>query len=603
MKHLLLACMIALSGAGAHAAANGLPEAGFKAEIEGRWEKAAAIYHEALRGNPQQVELWLRVADIHARLKQYDQAAAALDQAAGMRTSDAALWKKLSEARAMANDKNGAFIAARRAVELEPANLDYLRAQAQLAVWATDDEAAAASYRKILKLAPEDAKARLWLARLNSWNGHTDDAVKNYQQYLQGYPDDKEARLELVKVEGWRGNFPDALDELEKYRARFGEDRGYMEQRARALAWLGKSTAALEIVEPLLKDAPRDPELLATRLIALNQSNRIDDALADLKAIESIRPGSKETRSLRRYLLTPLRSFVAFGLNYSRDSDDLRILRMTLNGEQMINPRTRLVAGVEGYGLDVRRGTGLENINGADNADYRRVWIGAKHRFSPRVAGDVRIGGANADHRHHLTEYLAALDLRLSDEWTVRPEIEHDLYAVSPRTVSLPVERNAVRLQARWTPGNRYVMDAVVRHDDYSDGNRRWDLSLAPRRELLRTESLNMDLGVSGTWHGFAHDLSNGYYDPRHYQRYALTSFMYWKLSEDDGLSLALSMGGHKDNAMPQFKFGGDAVAEGFFGIYSDWYLRVYGSVMHNVAASTGAYRSKAVGFSLIRRY
>lgn len=602
MKRLLLICVIVLASPWASCAEMGLPENGFRAEQEGRWEDAVTVYRDALRSNPQQIEIWLRLAEIHSHLKQYDKTADALDQATRARPGDAALWKKLSEARAMADDKSGAFVAVGRAVELAPDNLDYLRAQAQLALWANNSAAAAASYHKILTLAPDDAKAWLWLARVNSWDGQTDTAVKEYRAYLERQPDDKEVWLELIKVEGWRGDFPTALDELDQYRMRFGADRGYLEQRARALAWLGKSEDALAITQQLLTDTPRDPEVLATRLIALNQANRIDEALVDLQTIESIRPDSKETKTLQRYLLTPLRSSISVGSNYNSDSDDIHILRMTVDSEYVLSPQTRLIAGMEGQRLDAKVGSGLENMSGTDNADYRRVWGGVKHRFSPALAGDLQVGGANADGNHQFTEYRVGLDFRPSDEWWLRPQVERDLYAVSPRAVSLHLERESTRLQARWTPGIRYVVDAALSHESYSDGNKRWEATLAPRRAILRTQAFNLDIGLSGTWFGFEQNLNNGYYDPRHYQRYAVTSFIYWKLGEDNGVSLALSLGGQKDDSMNDFKFGGDAVVQGFVGLTRDWYLRVYGSLLHNVQATSSAYRSNTIGFVLTRR-
>lgn len=602
MKRLLLASLM-MMGPWAYSAESGLPGPGFQAEQEGRWEDAVTIYRAALQVDQQQLDIWLRLADIHAHLKQHGQSAQALEQAVNLRPGDAALWKKLSEARAVADDKNGAYVAIGRAVELAPDNLDYLRAQAQLAIWANHNETAVAAHRKILVLAPQDSASRLWLARVNSWDGQTDTAVQEYRAYLAQNPEDKEAWLELIKVDGWRGDFPSALEDLDHYRAHFGEDRGYFEQRARALAWLGKNEGALKIAEGLLADTPLDPEVLTTRLIALNQSNRIDEALADLKTIESIRPDSKETRSLQRYLLTPLRSSISVGANYSNDSSDVHIFPVTLEGEFVMNPHTRLIAGIESQLLDARIGSGLENSNGAENADYRRVWGGVKHRFSPAVAGELRVGSANADGRNQFTEYRAALDFRASDEWTFRPEVERALYAVSPRAVSLQIERESARLQVHWTPGTRYVVDAAFSHDSYSDGNRRWEVSVAPRRAILRTQRFNMDIGLSGTWSGFEKNLDNGYYDPSHFERYAVTSFMYWKLSEDNGVSLALSLGAQKDDSMDSFKMAADAVVQGYFGINRDWYLRVFGSLMHNSLTTAGGYRSNNVGFVLTRRF
>jgi len=603
MKRVLLTSLMVLGGSCACAAGNELPPSGFRAEQEGRWEDAVTVYRDALKADQGQLELWLRLADIHARLQQPEKSAEALAQAVRLRPQDAALWRRLSQAHAMANDKEGAYTAVVRAVELAPDNLDYLRAQAQLALWAGRNDVAAASFRKLLVLAPADAAAWLGLARVNAWGGQTDDAVREYRLYLDQSPNDKDVWLELAKTEGWRGNYPQALRDLDQYRDRFGDDPASLAQRARVLAWLGRSAEALDILLPLLASTPEDTELLATHLVALQQANRVDDALADLQTIERLRPDASETRSLQQYLRTPLRSVIRLGMSVSNDSSDLRIAPVTLDGEWVLSPHTRLLAGMESQRLEGVVGSGLENINGGTSADYRRAWGGITHRFSPAVAGELRLGNANADGNHSFTEYRVALDLRPSDDWTLRPEVERTLHAVSPRATSLHVERETARLQAHWTPSPWTIVDATMSRDNYSDGNGRWEVVLAPRRVLLRTQSLNMDVGVSGTWSGFDKNLDNGYYDPAHFRRYALTSFMYWKLSDDNGVSLALSLGAQKDDSMADYKMGGDAVVQGHFGISRDWYLRVYGALMHNVQAPSGAYRANNIGFVLTRRF
>lgn len=595
--------LLVLGHACVYAADGALPDNGFRAEQEGRWEDAAAIYREALRLQPDQISLWLRVADIHARLQQPALAADALEQAALLRPGDAALWSRLSQARAVADDKERAYAAIERAVALEPDNPDHLRAQAQLAQWANHNAAAADSYRKLLTLAPQDATARLGLARLRAWGGQTDAAVGEYRTYLETNPQDKAVWLELTKTEGWRGDYPGALADLDQYRERFGEDRTSQEQRARALAWSGKSADALAITDGLLQATPDDPEVLTTRVIALQQANRIDESLATLGTIEAIRPDSPETRSLRQYLRNPLRSFIRLGMNYSSDSSDLHIAPVTLDGELALSPRTRLLAGVESQRLTGVVGSGLDTIHGGDSADYRRLWGGVSHRFSPAVAAELRLGAANADGNHAFTEYRAVLDLHPSDDWIVRPQLERTLHAVSPRATSLHIERESLALQARWTPGLRYVVDASVSRDNYSDGNSRWEVVLAPRRVMWRTQSVNVDLGLSGTWSGFDKNLNNGYYNPAQFRRYAVTSFVYWKLSDDNGVSLALSYGAQKDDTMDAYQTGGDAVLQGFFGINRDWFLRVYGSLNYNMQAASGAYRNNNIGFVLTRRF
>lgn len=602
MKRTILACAVmALSGMAW--AAETLPENGLKAEMEGRWEDAARVYETVLNGQPGRIDLWERLGDIRSRLNQNNLAVRAFEEAASLSPENARLWLKLSRARAVAGDGKGAFDAAGVVLEQDPDNLEALRARAELATWVDERKAAEDAYRKILAKEPGNPNASLGLARLSAWSGETDEAVADYKTYLAQKPEDKVAWIELIKAEGWRGNYPDALDELEQYRQRFGEDRPYREQQARALAWQGKTSPAIEIANGLLVEAPEDVDTLTTRAIALHGGNRSREALADLETIRRIRPEAKETADLSRYLLTPQRSSVTASIDYSKDSDEVRILRTRLEGEYVFDPETRLQAGVERLGLSAHTESGLENRDGSANADYRNIWVGASHRFSPILALDARVGLGNADADGRFPIYRVGLDIRPSDDWWLRPEIERNLFAVSPRSSSQEIKHETARLFARWSPGTRYVIDGMVSSGVFSDGNRRWEVQLAPRRAMWRTQSWNVDLGLSGRWFGFREDKPNGYYDPWRYQRYAVTGFGYWKINDNNGLSLALSAGIHKDNTMESYKFSTDLVAEGFFGIFSDWYLRVYASLLSNVREGSGAYRGSYAGMALTRRF
>jgi hypothetical protein len=128
-------------------------------------------------------------------------------------------------------------------------------------------------------------------------------------------------------------------------------------------------------------------------------------------------------------------------------------------------------------------------------------------------------------------------------------------------------------------------------------------VELAPRRALLRTQRLNLDLGVSGRWFGFDQDPGNGYYAPSRYERYAVTAFTYWKISDDDGVSVTFSYGPYKDNTMSGFRSGGDIVAEGFFGLYRDWFVDVKADLSRYGGGATGGYSSRLFNISITRRF
>lgn len=602
MKKLILLCLLASAQPFGPAAA-ALPAAGLQAEMAGNWEEAVAVYRRSLDAAPAQSELWLRLADIHGHLKQYDQAAGALEQACRLQPDNPQLWHKLSQAQSMAGERDKALASIDQALILAPAHLDYLRAKAELAKWAANRPAAADAYARIARLTGSETESILGIARFDAWSGRLDQAVAGYRHYLEIEPTRKEIWLELIRTEGWRGNYPAALDLLEDYRAHFDADRPYHEQRARALAWLGKSQPALAITDSLLAETPQDADILAIRAIALQAAQRPREALETLGQIEALRPDARDTADLARYLRTPQRSSVTAYANYGKDSDQVHIGRWGLAGEYVSSPETRYQAGADWQKLKADSGSGLDNITGARDADYQSVWIGARHSFSPQISGDLRLGGALGSEADEIPIFRAGLDIRASDDWWLRPELRQDYHAVSPRALSLGIEQRSARLLARWTPGTRYTVDSEFAYSDFSDGNRRWEIALAPRRAMWRTGIVNIDLGLSARWFGFKQDLDHGYYDPQHYQRYAFTAMSYWKLGDNHAIGLSLSYGSYKDNTQNRFKYGGDAVLEGYFGIWSDWYLRLYASLMSNVRQANGAYQSGSLGMMLTRRF
>lgn len=552
-----------------------VPEAGLKAEIEQRWEEALRVYESVLMQEPQRVDLWLRVADIQARMGRPQAAVLSLIRAIDARPDDASLYFRLSQAHAVNRQPQAALAACRRAVELEPANLEYLRAQAQLANWAAETRTARESYRRILELAPGDAEARLGLARVRAWSGALDQAARDYRGYLAEHPDDRAAWVDAIRIEAWLGDYSLALATLEAYRGRFGADEDYLRQRARVLAWAGRPTEAMAINEALLQKSPEDYELNYTRTLALHNGRRPREAAESLAVLERLHPGSRDTRDIARFVRTPLRSHVNLGFSYYDDSDDIRILRTELDGAWVLSPETRLTAGALTENLRADAGSGFETTEGDEHISDHRVWVGGRHRFSPAVALDGRVGRGFIEGESEFWLYRLGLDLQPRDNLLLRLERDRDLYALSPRAVSVGVKRNANRVRLQWQPDLRWFVEALADYSTFSDDNRRWELVLAPRRSVLRTERFNLDLGVATWWFGFDQDLDHGYYDPGTYQRHAVTGFGYWKLSDDDGISLIVGVGVQKDEDMSGYRLGEDVALEGIFGLYRDWMLRV----------------------------
>ncbi|MDR3391223.1 MAG: tetratricopeptide repeat protein [Sulfuriferula sp.] len=548
------------------------------------------------------LEYWLHMSDIEALAGDDRASADAIGQATRFAPNDANLFYRLSQTYPDLKDVKNASAAIERAVQLEPRNVEFLRARADLAAWGSDYATALDSYNRILAIIPDDPGAILGIARIRAWQGETNQSAKYYKMYLAKYPQVQVVRAEYIEVEAERGDYALAMELLEKYRQQFGETASYQKLKARVLAWADRPTPSLAIVNALHPTMADDYELATTNSLALSSAHRPRDAVASLSELVRLDPGSKETYDTQRFIKTPLRSNINFLFGYQASSDDITIKQVGVNGEYVISPETRLLAGTDKQWLNAAVGSGFETASGETNSEYNRAWVGVRHLFTPKVSMDAQVGGGSTSGSSNFL-YEVGADLQPKDNLSMRLSRRQDLYAVSPRAASLGIEQYANTLTTSWAPNLRYTVDSLLAYDTYSDGNRRWEVELEPRRAFVRNQYLNLDLGVGGRWFSYKEDPGNGYYAPNMYRRYSVSAYSYWKLSDDNGISVTASAGPYKDNTMDGYRTGGDLVVEGVFGLYRDWMLDARASLSSYGAGATGAYRSRQFEVIITRRF
>lgn len=579
-----------------------VPPEGLKAEMANEWERAIKLYRNVLERQPERVNLWMRISDIEAHLGNPEKAAEALSEAARHATDSAYVHFRLSQAYAEINRPELALSAISRSVELEPYNSAYLKARAQLAAWAGRSDVAATTYEQILESSPEDDSALLNYARASAWSGHTDKAAKAYEEYLRNHPEEEGIYIEQVRVESWRGNYAASLSLLGRYREAFGESKDYRRTKARVLAWAGRPSEAMELTLPLLDENPDDYDVNYSRTIALRNNNQPAEAVESLKKLVELQPDSAETKDIQRIVLTPLRPDMTFAASAYTDTDDLDRYHGSITAGFSPHPEIRITAGVETDYLEADRGSGFEAIDGDEEARHSSGWVGIDHIISPEVSVDGHIGVAEAEDESRFI-YGAGLEYRPQDNLKLRAETDYGFYVVSPRSVDLGIRRSSNHLWADWKPDLIHTVILGLGYDDFSDGNESWEVIAAPRRSVLRREKINLDVGVRGTWQGFEKQLDNGYYDPDLYQSYMATGLAYWKMSSNDGVSVAMDLGAVKDDDMDDFRFGWGATVEGVFGLYSDIMLRVGASLFDNQRTEGGSFEAYEAHIALTLRF
>jgi len=494
-----------------------------------------------------------------------------------------------------------ALEAAERALALSPNSVEFLRARATLATWAGEYARAADSYRRLVKLQADNSDVTLNLARVNAWGGQTDEAVQVYRRYLSSHPDAADVWIELARTEQWRGNFSAAIESLRIYQHRFGTDDQSSREMAAVLARACRSREALHLLEPLLRDHPDDYQLNLTRAIALTMQGRVRDASDALTTVRRLQPDSSETRSAERAFQSNLSSAADPGVSIYSDASTLQIQRIEPRATVSFAHGTTVSAGLTHEMLSAEKGSGLEQINGAERAEHDQVWVRAAHRI-----GEVNLYGQLGQARTaagSVAPYVIGVDLTPADGIKLTLERSSGFFVVSPRTVGLGLRQLSHATHIEWAPTLRSTIAVGGWYQTLSDSNRRWEFTFAPRFSVHRAEHLNLDLGGMVSLLHTRTNYENGYYDPDRYEYYAFTACPYWKASENIGVGLSLGMGMQRDDFSPAFRLGGTATAEATIGIYRPWGLKVSGGSIFNQRLGSGAFRGYGASISVIRRF
>lgn len=515
----------------------------------------------------------------------------------------AARHAAFSQGYSVSNKPVEALAEIEEALSVSPDNKDYLLARAQLANWLGRYQLAGDSYERLLSLTPAGSEYGLMLARARTWQGNLDKAVSAYRDYVKQHPDHHEALLEYARVEGWRGNTSDALRLLDRYEQHFPSQPKPDKDRARLLAWAGKVHDATKINDELLVKQPGDYELNVTRTVALDRGGNKAEAVKSLDTLRALRPDSGEVKYMSRFVESALRPDLTLSGRYYQDGDDLVITKEAISGGYSFSPSLRLGGAGEMQQLSAKAGSGLEREDGRERIDYQKVGIDAAFQFMPSLWANAAVGVAKVEDESAVLAYDLLLGIRPADSVKLMIEQERDSLLISPRSASLGIRRDTSQVTAEWTPGLDYTVVGYGRYDDLSDGNKRWEAALMPRRSVLRTQRFNLDLGLKGQMFGFDQDLNSGYYDPSFYELYALTAFSYLKITPESGLSLMGSAGYYKDDSMNRFDFGWSADGELILGAYSDWCTKLGGHYMQNFREVNGAYHAMAVDLALVRRF
>jgi tetratricopeptide (TPR) repeat protein len=601
VRTLIFSAIVCLAPAIVGAEPRGQEPAAARVETADQWDEAIRAHRAALERDPSRWDLWVQIADIEAQRGQVAACVDALEHAVMLAPGSPDLYERLSQAYATAGSGKAALHAMEGALALKPNEPAYLRAHATLATWVGQYRAAQESYRQLRVLYPHDLAITLALARVSAWVGDTDQAVAAYRSYLRADGATPAVWLELAKAESWRGNYAAAIEALDAYRTHFGETEQYNAERAAVFANGGQPAKAEDLLKPLLAQSPDNYELNLTHAIALARQQRTKEAFATLETARTLSPGRAETRSAEQVLRTLLGSSAGSPFSVYDDSDNLQVQRFSPQGVVSLRTGTWLSAGYQRTRLEAREGSGLDAVDGSPIAHVEHIWMRAAQRVgSMTVYGQA---GYATGAEHVMNTYDIGFDARLAD--TIRIALAHasEPFVVSPRTVGLGITTVSQHAQLEWSPTLRSQLVFDGAFQELSDGNRRWEMSISPRRTVARRAGFNLDLGALAYRSETRHDFDHGYYDPRSYEFYAVTMYPYIKVRENIGLALMMALGAQRDDHSRSFHPGANVSGEATFGIYRPWALKVSSTATVNGRLDSGAFRGFGAGATLVRRF
>jgi len=598
----IMTCFVLLSTMAI--ASSEVPYAGLKAEMEGRWDDAAKIYEKTVAADPSRLDLTLRLNDIYAELKDYKRAESSLNKALKHHPKNASLYAKLSQVLILDKRPVAALSTIDKAIALEPDNLEYLRTQASLANWSGDYALAVRSYQKILDNT-KDHQVLMQIALTNSWSGQLDIAAQSFKEYLALYPDEKKVYADYARTEIWRGNYPEAEKILNTYAERFGDDDDMRKIRADLYARAEWPNASHALYTPLLEKDPDDYMLNYTKTLALFYDQRPIEAIESLEKVERLQPQSKDSIDLRKFVTTRYRSKVKGSGFYLKDIDNIEHSIFSLYGTYYIDPNTSIYVGGEYDRLEASSSSAYINIDGTQSSDVTRKGIGISHRVNEYVEADLLLGQEKGDDGS-IPFGRAEVRIDLHDKSTLFLNASHGYYMISPRSVSMGVERTHTGALLELRPT---LSDTILIQGEYdmfsSETNNRWSGLIAPRHAVVRRESWSMDLGIKAWLFGFDKNLDQGYYDPELFESYMGTVHANYRFSQDNELFIMGGAGMIRDSTMDAYRPGGNIDLIGTFGIYQDWQLQVRTGYMNNQRETWGGdyYDAYYLGLSLLRRF
>lgn len=501
------------------------------------------------------------------------------------------------------NEPRQALEAINRALKEDPDNSTYLRAKAQYLNWVGDPQGAEAIHHQALTKNPKDDEALYRLGQICSWQGRFRESEDYFDRALQLQPDRKEIYLAYANEQSWRGKSWGAVEVLDRHDKRFGVDEESKAIRAKTFLWSGFPKKAQTVEASMAPPNGGGFDRLYIRASAHRARREYPKAVQALADLEKEFNDQEGTTDTVRYVNAVDRSDIYLRGEYYRDWDDIQIITGKLGARFR---RQKPGLSVEGWGawsrLSAPAASGLNHINGDEDAYRTEGRIGVRFLLDPKVEAFLELGGAQTE-GNDVIAYRAQMDFRPNDVWHFLAFRDQSYFLVSPRAVSLGIEQAVNELQMMVHPSLRWRIGTTGSYTSLSDNNHRLLGQIWPQYYLLAYAPWHLDVGARGSWMHYSNQLFNGYYSPDLFQSYMGTGRVRYRAGDNSTIEFLATAGVLKDDFTNGLKFGWSAEAYWGVGLVSSWMFEVSAGYIQNLRQAAGAFRMINTSATLTKRF
>ena len=224
-----------------------------------QYEDAQAIYREIAFREPTNLDVLIRLADLHAWTQDYDHSITLYKDIVRRDTVNLAAMNGLARVLRWAGRFAEAEGTYQRILSVEAANVEALTGLALTFAQHRDLESALACIDKACRLSGYNSHTMLIKGDILSWSGRYTDAEQIYNDVLKLHPADPEIYRSLGNVYKWNGQPAKSIEMLNKAHTLDPRNVEYLVDLAEVALTAGALGEADEAVKNIFSVAPDDP--------------------------------------------------------------------------------------------------------------------------------------------------------------------------------------------------------------------------------------------------------------------------------------------------------------------------------------------------------